>query len=269
MNLYNFSDYKKYVNDRFISGPKRGRGQYRKLSEHLNLSTVAISQVFKGSRDLSPEQAWKTASFLLLSPEESEFFLLLVEKARAGTKELRNHFENKMQQKQKEKNQLGNLIPTEKEFSEEAKAVFYSDWKYSAIRLASSIPHNNTVEGLAKRLLISEEKVREILQFLLEHNLCKQEKNGYSLGAQSTMLPTSSPFINNHRRNWRIKALESMGSNEERDLHYSALASISKHDREKLRKAFLEMIMKFVEEAKNSPAEELFCLNLDWFRVGK
>lgn len=87
-----------------------------------------------------------------LGPEESEYFLLLVQRARAGTKELQKHLDRKIEKARAEREVLAKRVPSSAALSEEAKAIFYSNWQYSAVRIASSIPSLGNAEALARRL---------------------------------------------------------------------------------------------------------------------
>lgn len=269
MQIFDFTDYKEIVKKVFELRPRRGHGQYRKLAQTLRLSSVAVSQIFKGSRDLSPEQALDTARFLFLGPEETEYFLLLVQRARAGTKELQTHFDRKIEKARAEREVLAKRVQSSAEMSESAKAIFYSNWQYSAVRIASSIPALGTAEALARRLDLDEAEVEGVLRFLLEQNLCVSTPEGIRMGAQSTMLPADSPYINNHRRNWRLKGLEHLRRLGPQDLFYSGVVSLSAEDIKEFRKELVELIARFVARVKDSPSERLACMNLDWFEVRK
>mgnify|MGYP007127653043 CR=1 FL=1 len=42
---------------------------------------------------------------------------------------------------------------------------------------------------------------------------------------------------------------------------------LSKKDSEVLRENFVKTIKYTTEKVRNSPSEELYCLNIDWFRI--
>ncbi len=72
-----------------------------------------------------------------------------------------------------------------------------------------------------------------------------------------------------HHSNWRKKALENVKVPAGVKIHYTSPMTLSKTDAEKIQ----AMLHKAIEEIGNvvdpSPAEQLMCLNIDWFRVGK
>ncbi|MBX3018873.1 MAG: TIGR02147 family protein [Bdellovibrionaceae bacterium] len=269
MDLYEFDDYKVFVRKWTESRPKRGRGEFRRMSEHLRISSVAVSQIFRGERDLSIEQALALAKFLVLGPDEQDFFILLVEKARAGTKDLRQYFERKIEGVRQERKDLSKRVKDKIVLDDVAKARFYSNWYYSAVRMASSVPGLQDYDGIAKRLGLPPELVGDVAAFLLEQGLCVRDAQGLRMGPSSTMLSADSPFINNHRRNWRLKALENLQRVGPDDLFYSGLVSLSEKDVARFKEKFMALIQEFVRGIQDSPSETLACLNLDWFELKK
>lgn len=267
MEVFEFDNYKKFVEKSFEMRPKKGRGEFRRLAEHLRVSSVAVSQIFRGDRDLSLEQALSTAQFLILDHEEQEFFLLLVEKARAGTKDLRQYFEKKIAQTRKTREALSQRVKEKISLSEVAKARFYSNWYYSGVRMASSVPGLNDVESIARKLDLPTTLVVEIAAFLVEQGLCVKDGDGLHMGPSSTMLSADSPFINNHRRNWRLKGLEHLNKIEPKDLFYSGVVSLSQADVSAFKERFMQLIAEFVKGVQASDSQTLACLNLDWFEL--
>ena len=70
--IFSHLSYKGFINEYFESLPKAGRGQSKKLADHLGDSTVVSSQTLKGERDFSNENAFKTAQFLKLNSFETQ-----------------------------------------------------------------------------------------------------------------------------------------------------------------------------------------------------
>jgi DNA-binding transcriptional MocR family regulator len=154
------------------------------------------------------------------------------------------------------------------QLTDEDKAIFYSSWIYLAVWLGASIPELGATEALAQRLGISERRVTEVLRFLLERGLLVQKKGGhYELGQKVIHVPADSPFILKHHMNWRVRAFQSMDSNEADDLHYSAPMALSQKLVPKIREELLRVIHEQTKSVADSPSETLMCLNIDWFRV--
>ena len=270
MTVFSFGDYKAFVRDFIQNQPKRGRGQSRKIAQHLNIHPAMVSQIFSGERDLTPEQAYDLGDFLGFGELEKDYFLLLVQIARAGTHRLKENYRSQAQALIEKAQDLENRLPRDIEFTEEMKARFYSAWYYSGVRLASSLEPINSPQEIASHLDISPALAAKTLEFLLSTGLCVRAPEGHlALGPQRTHLESSSPLVQHHHRNWRLKALQFMESNQESDLFYSGPMSLSHQAFEGVRELIIELLGQVRKRAEHSEAETIVCLNLDLFRIGK
>ena len=78
MEIFDTENYKKFVKNRIKSMPNNGRGQYKAISQALGIHTTMVSQIFNGSKDLNPDQAYELCDFLGLVGLEVDYFLALV-----------------------------------------------------------------------------------------------------------------------------------------------------------------------------------------------
>ena len=83
--LFEFRDYKAYLRQALERRREHERGSQARLAESLRCQSAYLSMVLRGSADLSIEQADGVNVFLAHSAKESHFFLILVQRARAGT----------------------------------------------------------------------------------------------------------------------------------------------------------------------------------------
>lgn len=266
MNIYEFRDYKAFLNDYLETLPKKGRGEYRKWALKLGVSTTLISQIFKGEKNLNLEMASDLADHLGLSPEETEYLFLLVEFARAGSERLKQKLEKRIKGLQERAKKLSERLPKDVELSEQQQVQFYSSWLYAGVRIASAQPQVQTAEEIAQALNQPRAAVQKVLQFLLETGLCVYRDGKLDVGALRMHLGSDSPLVSKHHQNWRLRAMEKMSVHDEaRDLFYSAPMALSEDVAARVRAelpAFIEKINKWVVPA---PSELVRCLNIDWF----
>jgi uncharacterized protein (TIGR02147 family) len=265
MSIFNYSNYKVFVRERVHQMPHRGRGQFRQMALHLNVNSTVISQIFKGERQLSPEQGLRISQFLGLSELENKYFLNLILKERAGTQDLKDYYLKEEAKLLTEAKNIKSRIIEHKEISDEHKALFYSNWYYSGLRMLSAIPGNHTIDEMADYFKLNRSIVQKAIAFLLETGLCVEHNGKIRIGPQNTHIDPQSPLINNHRRNWRIKALEKLNQQQEDDLFYSSPMSLSRDDQILLREELVAVIAKVLKKVQKSPEEKLVCLNIDWF----
>lgn len=269
INIFTFIDYKKFVNKWVSQQVKSGRGQFRKMADYLNVSTVVISQIFRGERHLNSDQAAILAGFFAFNELESLYWLDMVSLERAGTRPLKTMLRRRLQDMRAKSQKLESRISNAKVMTAEQNATFYSSWRYSAVRLATTIDNLKSENDISRYLGIPLEHVQNILQFLLHVGLLAESKGEITLNPQVTHLGTSSTLINNHRRNWRLKALERLDNlQEEQELSYSGLISISQADAHTARELLLEAIAAISALATESKAEQLNYLNIDFLAIG-
>lgn len=267
ISVFEYSNYRTFIKNRFSEMPRKGYGQSHKLANYLAVHTTLVSQVLKGLKTFTLEQASLTCDFLGLTELESEYFILLVQWDRAGNEPLRKILKRQMESLKKNSEQLVNRLHANKKLNDEQKAIFYSDWSYSAIRQLTAIKGFHNLDAIADYFGFSKKQTKVALDFLIRTDLCKEEKGKILIGPSSTHLESTSPWVRVHHTNWRNQALHSMRNEEAAKLHYTAPLTISKDDAIKIR----EMIVQFLEQVDKviapSPSEELRCLNIDWFKV--
>lgn len=266
-SIFGYKNFRKFIRDSFRSRAKNGFGEATKLATALRVNNTFISQVLRGDKNLSPEQALATAAHFNLNELETEFFLLLTQMDRAGDKTYRAFVEKKIAKLRGDASELVNRVKHDTTISEENQAIYYSDWIYSVIRLSTFLPHLKTVDALADCYRIPIGKVKSVVEFLLQNGLLQLERGELKPGFNSTHLDSQSPWIKAHHSNWRHKALHDISVAGTESLHYSAPMTLSLADAEKVRELLVSSINRVDEILEPSPSEKLYCLCLDWFQV--
>ncbi|MGZ6442070.1 MAG: DUF4423 domain-containing protein [Pseudobdellovibrionaceae bacterium] len=110
-------------------------------------------------------------------------------------------------------------------------------------------------------------KTAEIMDFLKASQLVNENNGKFTMGTQSTHLESSSPHIHKHHSNWRIRAIQASENLSDEELMYTVNVSLSKADFIVLREELVTLIKSFLKKVHDSPAEEIACLNLDWFWI--
>ncbi len=267
MNIFEFKNYKEFVDSWVKSKPKVGHGQYKKIADALGMSTVMISQVFSSDRHLSVEHAYELAEYLGLNDLEKEYFLALVQYERAGSFKLQNHFKNLIKQIILKSKDLKKLLPQDMELTEAEKATFHSNWYYSAIRLLTSIEGYKSIDQIAERLQLNKSIVSNVIQFLIQHGLCEEKNGEYRLGPNRTHLEADSPYIKTRQMSWRVKGFERMDNKSSEQLFLTAPMSISNDQYEKLRAKISEVMAELSKSVVKEKPEKLICFNVDLFEV--
>jgi uncharacterized protein (TIGR02147 family) len=248
-----------------LAQPKKGRGQSLALSRHLSVSTTMVSLVLKGKLEFSVEQGLKLAEFCHLTTQESQFLVELILFARAGDLPTKKYFKNRIEQLQVQVSDLKVRLPRSPELTRDEQAQFYSDWAYAAVHLATAISEFNSTEAIAAYLKLDRLRAEEIINFLVETGFIDSRSGRLKMGTQSTSVTKESPFLRNHQRNWRLKAVSDLSStSSSENLNYSLAVCLNRDDFRKIRELLVECLNKAQTIHKPSPSEQIAYLNIDW-----
>ncbi|MGZ3792596.1 MAG: DUF4423 domain-containing protein [Bdellovibrio sp.] len=268
MAIFEFNNYREYFLDRIKKMPKRGRGEFRNISLFLRMHTSSISQIFKGQKNLTLEQASSLAVYFGMNDLESDYLLNLVEKERAGSQELIDRIDKRLTKIKKAATQLSNRLPKDRILSDNDKALFYSNWFYSAVRLASDVKSLQTVEALSQHFSLPPALINDVMQFLLSTGLCVEDQGQFKMGPQRTHLEATSPLISRHHMNWRIKAIErSPKMVQAEELQFSSPVVLSQKDILRIRSQLLDHIQDILKTVSESESEDTYFFNVDWLKL--
>lgn len=231
---FDFKDYRSYLKSAL---PTRGegRGARSKLSEKLGVQKSFLSAVLRGSAELSLEQAIRISRHLEHSLEERKLFLLLVEKSRAGSEELRAHFSAEITEVLQQRQDIRERVRASEALNESDHVFYYSSWHASALHMCLRVPKLQTLDGLSRYLGVPVPVLERTLEFFLRSGLARQEGGRFQGGPARIHLSTDSPMLAKHHTNWRMQAIQSLDRQRPDDLHYSSVMSISKEAFEKIR----------------------------------
>lgn len=265
--IFEFNEYKDYLNH-FVGGAGKRTGHRLKLAQACGCNSAYISQVLNGSSHISLEQAQKANRFLKNTKEESHYFLMLVQKARAGTHELKAYFNEQIEFIQTQRLNLKNRMQM-KSMTTENQAIYYSHWYFAAIHVALAIPSLQTKLSISDFFNLPQEKVGDVLEFLQATGLAQYENGKYLVGSVQIHLGSDSPNISKHHSNWRNQAIVSLDRSLADDVHYSAAITLSKKALSEVQKHLVDQLKNAIEiVTKNTePDEECYAINLDLFNL--
>ncbi len=266
MNTFDFTDYRDLINA--LLSEKLGRGSKVKIAEILNCNPGYISQVLNKTKiQFSPENIIKISSFLKLQPTEEEYLLALLYLEKSGSKDLTQYWERKVASLRKDHHKIEKQVKQQTtELSDLVKATYYSHWAYSVVHMAVSIDKFENSKEIAAMLKIAPSLANKIVNFLEEHHMITKNKKYYEIGKTRIHLKPNSPLIKTHHQNFRNKAIISLEEENDFDLHYSAVLTLSKKDALKVRQLLLNFIASKEEILIPSANEEIIGLNLDLFK---
>lgn len=267
-SLFDYTDYKRYLDAVIASRPGKGRGIRAELADRIGCQRAFVSQVLQGHAHFNLEHGDKINSYLGHSEEEGHFFLLLIQLARAGTESLREYFRKQMQIVLDRRLVLKQRLPAEDKLSLEDSLRYYSSWLFGAVRVATTIPKLRTRETIARKLGLTVEELMPILEFLVSRGLLETKGTEYLPTTRHMHLGSDSTLIAKHHTNWRVRALTALEREGPKDVHYSSVVSIAREDAQKIKALIVDSIEKVQTKVEKSvPEETLFSFCLDFYEL--
>lgn len=266
-SIFDYDDYKKYLADLLGERPNGGRGERVKISKALSCNIAYVSKVLNDSAHFSAEQAEALSRYLNLVNHETDYFILLVMFARAGTKSLQDYYRRKIDEARQSRFVLKERLKVKKNLSAQDQSVYYSSWYYSAVHLLTGIPSYQTKEALSARLSLPVKKVSEVLEFLESCSLVTKQGQRYQRTSVTLHLGNDSPMISKHHMNWRLQAMRSLDRDEKEAIHYSSAVTIAASDLSKIKEILIQAIEQVRSRVRASKDEELYCYSLDLYKA--
>lgn len=265
-SLYAFNDYRSYI--QAANNTKNpNRGGKTKLARVMELQPAYLTLVFQNRAHLSLEQAEPLNSYFGHGEQESKYFLLLVQRGRAGTDSLRRFFDRELQLLRREQQSLSRRIESKSEVGDADQQTYYSSWIYPAVHIATFLQEGKSQDSLAKMLRVPMETIANVVRFLLKSGLI--EKQGLDLKPTQRFvhLPKSSPLIGPHHTNWRTKSIQQLQEDPRKGLFYSGVLSVSEADYVEMIEKQMSQIQQLLKMVENSKDERLIHFSLDFFSL--
>ncbi len=266
-DIFESKNYKQYLHSK-VGGANQKKGVKSAISRALGCKATYISHVLNGSANFSIEQAEILNHFFAHTKEESQFFLLMILRDRAGTYTLKKHFQEQLDQILKNRLTLTKRLGQKNILNEEQRSVFYSVWYFLAVHIGLTIPEWQTQEMISKKLGLSTSRTSDALKFLCEIGLVEKKGSRFVPTESEIRLGNDSHHILKHHTNWRVKAIESLEREVELDMHYSGVMSLSESDVIKIKNLLLEQLKENLKIVAKSKEEKLYVLNIDFFNLG-
>lgn len=267
LDVFSFSDYRKYIRAWLDEARIEKRSNLSRLSKEIGVHTTFLAHILSGSKNLSFEQAADLSEALGHTKVEEDYFFALLHLERAGSVKLKKYWAAKKESIESNRKKLNTRVGEHHELTAEQRAIFYSSWIYVAIFVATAIDNGQTQEQIADLFQISRPKADEILTFLTQCGICEKKDSRFTMGKSVVYIPNDSPFVVKHHTNWRIQGIQKMDRREEDEMFFTSPMSISRNDFQRIRELLAKSIQTTLEICKDSPAEEVVCLNIDFFKT--
>lgn len=269
VSVFEYLDYVDYIKNYIESLPLNGRGFKKQMADSINCQMSFITHVLNRDKEFNGEQLFKLSALFDLNLEERDYLLELLSYNRAGTTELKNFYLNKLKLKKEEHGILQKRFKETQELTQADQVKYYSDWLFGAIHMCSTVPGLQKLSVLKKRFNVESERLIEIITFLSNTGLVKYDGVSIAPGKTNLYVGKSSPLVTQNHTIWRLKALNDLNNETDRDLHYTLCFSASEADWPQLRERIVEAIGDCLKIIRPSKEEKVGMLCIDFQEVVK
>lgn len=270
MSIFNYSQVSDFLRNHIATKPKNGRGELTRLAHAINVSPSLMTLIVQGQRLPTEEQGILLCEYCGFTELETDYFMLVLQRERAGSKTLEKFWSRKLQEAKERSHRMIERIPETATLDELTLARFYSHPVHLAICLFTGLDlKGKNLDEIANRFSLERKEAFEILSFLVSKGICIEENERYLPGHSRTHLPENSSFIAQHHTNWRFQAIQQSRKISRSELMFSGPVSLSREDFELLREEMAQFIQNFLKKVHQSEAEEIACFNLDFFWIKK
>ena len=266
-NVFEFEDYRKYLLDYLKNSSKKGRGLRSQWAKVSGCQIAFISHVLSGTNDLSLEQAEAISRFMAHNKEETEYFLLLLQKARSGTAHLKSFFTQMLNEKLTAREDLRSRMKIKETLNIEDQAIYYSKWYFTAVHMILTIPEYQNIHAIADYFRLPLSVIKECIDFLESREFIALENGKYKVKGAFLHISRTSPMYFHQQAFWRQKAIESVYKNSDSELHFASCFSVAEKDLKKIRDILSQSIEASTEVIKPSKEEKLYSICMDLFEV--
>lgn len=266
MELYDHTDYVAFLKE-IIAQNREIRGYQGKLAAAAGMHPSYLSRVLKGHVDITPDQAAGVAHFLKLDVDREDYFLDLVNLARAATAALTTAIERRLQELRHSATERSKSLEGAITLSHQGREAYFSSWCFSAVHALLLVPGFQTAEAISRRLRLPLSRVATTLSVLRDLGLVQHRKERWIVTKQKIHFPKDPIWSSIHHASWRAKTASSLDSDGPETLHFSGTYTITANDMQKITRILHDALKHVHDVVDHSKDEDLAHLGIDFYRV--
>ncbi len=266
LDIFEYADYRKFIQDYQLAKSKLNSAfSFRYLAQKAGINSSSFyTQIIKGNRNLTKQTIYKTCLALNLDDIQAEYFENLVFFNQANTIKDKNHFFEKLIEKQK--------VRTVKKVKEE-NYDYFSEWYHATIReVVTFFDFKNNYKKLASFIKpeITIKQAKDSVELLLKLGFLEKKGNKFFQTEPLISSDSGTEFKIHRIINYQIKMLELVKESYDRWPSEERLTSATTYSiSEQTYKQFVEILrnsrsqmMKLTESDLNADRVYLLSMNL-------
>jgi len=269
LNVFDAGTYVAVVEQALCdSSGKRQRGSVRDLANALGCHPTFIAHVLRGSAHFSPEQTIHFCRWRSFDEPETDFFVDLVARDRAGDETARRVFQRRLDERLKTRDDMRQRWRVHDRLDLEQQSFYYESWAPMAVHMYCQTLGRHTAASIRAALGLDAEKVRQVLETLVIMGLLAERDGVYSCEVETIHTGAESPFLTRSHVNWRLKAALDLSARATLPgMHYTSVMTMAPAAAPAVREALLTALDRVRGVVGPSPPEGAYALGIDFYRL--
>lgn len=247
-------------------GPRTNRRGVSKLALHLKVHPTFIAKVLGEKADFSCEQAVSFCNYANFSAGDTEYFVDLLLRDRAGDPGTRAHFEERLCRQRELSENLKRRLDSSRDLTIEEQLEYYESWLPQAVHLLCQSTGRHTPASIALRLGIQPQQVENLTAKLIHMGLLVRRDGAFFSEVDFIHTGKDSPLVGRLHVNWRLKIISDLLIGKGSDgVHFSAVAAMSVATALQIRELLISSLESAKRSIATSPSETLQVLAIDFY----
>jgi uncharacterized protein (TIGR02147 family) len=244
------------------------RGYQTLLAKAAGCHNSHLSHVLSGRAHLNLEQAVAICEFWGFNELHTDYFLGLVNLARAGTEKLRSNFERHLEKIRNDS--LRGVSYHENDtpvvtLASDKSILYMSSWYTSAIHAALEFEHLRNVPALSSRFHLPEDHVQGVLTMLNEFGIAEEIEGQWKSKSKIAIGGDTKPVTKMYHQAIRQKANLCLDTRGDHDYFTTNLMSFPRVMIPEMKTKMQNAVRSVLSDSKEQDGEELIYLCVDFF----
>ncbi len=273
MNVHDFDSYKSAL--RAIMKERQqqfgSRFTFEKMAAACGIQKTYLSKVMNSSAHLNSDQLYSACEYLKLCEPDFSFLSLLLELERSNHPKRSNFIKTKITKARNKHLKTESVLDIEnKKIIFEQKWEYYTDIDLQLVHMFMTVPDfAKDPNSICSKIGIDDSYLHTILLKLESWKIIQFREGIYEVQNPKLHLSEDSPAFLAFGILNRIKTLEKLrkkNTTSNNDYFFSTTFSSSKSIQLKTKRKFLEFIKDLQNEVVESNAEDVYQINIDFFK---
>ncbi len=241
------------------------------LAESCRMQKSFLSMVINQEMHINEEQAFLMAETFNLTSEETDYFLLLLQYARASSNNYAAFLKGKIEKIREKKGRLTEKLSKKTvnltQNNHSAYYEYYLNPLAQYVHMLLLIPkYQSDLVMIAKRLDSTLEEIQTVIDTLQELDIVIYQNDRYECTAKSIHIENGTALSDQNHLNARLQALQKKINLKENDYRFSATICADTKVKKKIVDEIKNMLSRCQSFTQDTLPTDIYQFNIDFFQ---